>query len=159
MIRLSEARDIPDILNLLLQVGKVHSDIRPDIFLPQPCKYDADALQVLMQDKNRPIFVYEQDGHVAGYAFCILEETRGSSVLTDKTELYIDDLCVDAACRGKHIGSRLYDHVLAYAREIGCDFVTLNVWEGNDSARKFYESKGLRPRNTHMEIPVEKANG
>ena len=63
----------------------------------------------------------------------------------------IDDLCVDEACRGKHVGQALYGHTVAYAREIGCRTVTLNVWCGNDSAMKFYESRGLKQRNIHME--------
>lgn len=156
MIRLSQPRDIPGILNLLLQVGKVHSIIRPDLFHDQPCKYDEKALLELMQDTSRPIFVYDENDKILGYAFCILEEVKNDPVLRDSKTLYIDDLCVDAACRGQHIGSAVYDHVVAYAGEIGCDTITLNVWEGNDPARKFYESKGMRPRKTYMEIPVEK---
>ena len=38
-----------------------------------------------------------------------------------------------------------------YAKKIGCDSLTLNVWCGNDSAMKFYESRGLKQRNIHME--------
>ena len=49
--------------------------------------------------------------------------------------------CVDANIRGKHVGSRLYDHVCGYARDIGCRSVTLNVWCGNDSAMAFYQSR------------------
>lgn len=72
-------------------------------------------------------------------------------MLLDDRTLYIDDLCVDEACRGKHVGQALYDHTLAYARQIGCRRVTLNVWCGNDSAMRFYEKQGLKPRNIHME--------
>ena len=32
-----------------------------------------------------------------------------------------------------------------------CRRVTLNVWCGNDSAMRFYEKRGLKPRNIHME--------
>ena len=31
--------------------------------------------------------------------------------------LYLDDLCVDEACRGKHVGKALYERVLAFAKE------------------------------------------
>ena len=34
---------------------------------------------------------------------------------------------------------------------LGCYEVTLNVWEGNTNARKFYEKMGLRPKETRME--------
>lgn len=156
MIRLAQSWDIPGILNLLLQVGKVHNHIRPDLFRDQPCKYDHAALEGMLGDASRPIFVYAEGNTVLGYVFCILEKTENDSVLRDHTTLYIDDLCVDESCRGMHVGSALYDHVYAYAAEIGCDSVTLHVWEGNDPARKFYESKGMHPRKTYMEIPVKK---
>ena len=42
-IRFAEKKDIPGILELLRQVGKVHHDGRPDLFRPDAQKYDADV--------------------------------------------------------------------------------------------------------------------
>ena len=85
-----------------------------------------------------------------GYAFCILKEQHGP-LLTDLKTLYIDDLCVDEAARGRHVGTALYEYVCEYARTLGCYNVTLNVWEGNDAARQFYEKMGMKPQKTGME--------
>ena len=30
--------------------------------------------------------------------------------------------------------------------------MTLNVWEGNDTARRFYEKMGMVPKETQMEF-------
>ena len=151
MIRQAQAGDIPGILNLLLQVGRVHNGIRPDLFQDQPCKYDENALLALMRDENRPIFVSVRDDRVEGYAFCILERVENDPVLRDHFSLYIDDLCVDEFCRGKHIGQQLYDYVRDYARGEGFRTITLNVWCGNDSAMAFYKKQGMQPRNITME--------
>ena len=75
-------------------------------------------------------------------------------MLCDQKSLYIDDLCVDENTRGKHVGKALYEAAVAYAREIGCDTVTLNVWCGNDSAMAFYQKQGLKPRNIYMEAKL-----
>ena len=150
-IRRAEVRDIPGMIALLYQVGGVHHDIRPDIFRENAIKYTPAQLEALLQDENSPIFIYDIDGFVAGYCFCQIREFTDSTVLTDRKELYIDDLCVDENRRGQHIGSALYDYAATYAKEIGCQFLTLNVWCGNDSAMKFYEKAGLTPRNIHME--------
>ena len=150
-IRRAETRDIPGMIALLYQVGGVHHDIRPDIFRENAIKYTPEQLEALLQDENSPIFIYDEDGLVAGYCFCQIREFTDSTVLTDRKELYIDDLCVEVSRRGQHIGSALYDHAVAFAKEIGCQFLTLNVWCGNDSAMKFYEHAGLTPRNIHME--------
>ena len=150
-IRRAEIRDIPGMIALLYQVGGVHHDIRPDIFRENAIKYTPEELEAILMDETKPIFVCDDGGFVAGYCFCQIRRYQGSSVLTDRTELYIDDLCVDENRRGQHIGSILYDHTVAFAKEIGCDFLTLNVWCGNDGAMKFYENAGLTPRNIMME--------
>lgn len=153
-IRLACAGDIPGMIDLLLQVGEVHHKIRPDLFRAGAQKYDEAALKELLKDVNRPIFAAVEDGKLLGYCFCILETTKDNPVLMDQKSLYIDDLCVDENIRGKHVGSALYDYAVNYARKIGCDTVTLNVWCGNDSAMAFYESRGLKPRNIHMEAKL-----
>lgn len=153
-IRPAKIRDIPAMIDLLRQVGQVHHNIRPDIFRDGAQKYDEAALAELLQDPTRPIFIAE-DGQVLGYCFCILEETANHPVLEDEKTLYIDDLCVDENCRGRHVGKLLYEHACAFAREQNCKTVTLNVWYGNDSAMAFYDKMGLKPRKIYMETRLE----
>ena len=50
-----------------------------------------------------------------------------------------------------HIGTKLYNHVIDFARKSGCYNVTLNVWAGNDSAMKFYERIGFKVQKIGME--------
>lgn len=150
-IRIAETKDIPGIIALLLQVGEVHHRIRPDLFRAGAQKYDEAALAELLKDPCRPIFAAMDGDTMLGYCFCILEVTKDNPVLLDRKSLYIDDLCVDENCRGRHVGQALYDYAVNYARRIGCDSVTLNVWCGNDQAMAFYEKQGLKPRNIHME--------
>ena len=150
-IRHAEIRDIPGMIALLYQVGGVHHNIRPDIFKDNAIKYTPAQLEAILRDETRPIFVCDDGGVVAGYCFCQIRTFEGSTVLTDRKELYIDDLCVDEMRRGQHIGTLLYEHTLAYAKEIGCQFLTLNVWQGNDGAMKFYENAGMTPRSITME--------
>ena len=74
--------------------------------------------------------------------------------MTDIKTLYIDDLCVDETLRGQHIGRALYDAAVAYAKAHGCYNLTLNVWTGNEAARRFYESCGFKPRKTCMDYAL-----
>lgn len=150
-IRRAEERDIPTLDKLLYQVHKVHSDARPDLFKPGAKKYTDDELKTILADSLRPIFVAERDGAVLGYAFCIHQQHVGDSNMTDIRTLYIDDLCVDEAARGGHVGKALYEYVLAWAKEQGYYNVTLNVWADNVSARGFYERLGLRTQKIGME--------
>ena len=153
-IRLAETRDIPGLISLLYQVGGVHHDIRPDIFREKAIKYTPEELEAILKDETLPIFVCDDDGFVAGYCFCQLRQYQGSTVLTDRKELYIDDLCVDETRRGQGIAKALYAHVCAYAKDCGCAFLTLNVWCGNEGAMRFYEAMGMTPRNITMETTL-----
>jgi ribosomal protein S18 acetylase RimI-like enzyme len=156
-IRKAHTGDIPGLITLLLQVGQVHHELRPDIFPPATLKYDEAALASLLKDESRPVFVAMDGDFVAGYCFCAHKDHRGSGVSTDRRELYIDDLCVDENRRGQGIASALYRYVTDYAQNSGCRFITLNVWCGNDNAMHFYEKMGLRPRHIMMEAPLEEA--
>lgn len=150
-IRFADSRDIPGLLELLLQVGEVHHQLRPDLFRSGAQKYDRAALERLLADPDRPVLVAVTQGHVDAYAFCILQDVRGDTALQDRKTLYIDDLCVDASARGSGVAGALYQRVCEYAREQACDAVTLNVWCGNDRAMRFYEKCGLKPQKIGME--------
>ena len=150
-IRFAESRDIPGMIALLQQVGEVHHQIRPDLFRSGAQKYDHGDLEILLKDEKRPILIYDMDGFVAGYAFSILQQIQGDSVLCDRKVLYIDDICVDEEKRGQGIATALYNQVVEFARELGCHSVTLNVWCGNDGAMKFYEKCGMKPQKIGME--------
>lgn len=151
-IRTAQEKDIPRLLALLTQVDMVHHGGRPDLFRGPATKYTEAQLRELLQDSRRPVFVWTDGcGTVMGYAFCIFQQHIGDNVLTDILTLYIDDLCVDETARGSHIGTQLYEHVLAFARENGCYNVTLNVWAFNEDALAFYRKRGLRPQKIGME--------
>ena len=151
MTRRANKTDIPGIIELLHQVNMVHHVLRPDLFKPNTTKYDEQELEDLLCDDNKPIFVFE-DGKILGHAFCMITEVRDNKLLQDIKTLYIDDICVDEKARGKHVGKALYEHVLAYARSIGCNNITLNVWDGNDPALCFYRNMGMKIQKTTMEI-------
>lgn len=151
MIRRAEEKDMAGINRLLCQVLAVHHNSRPDLFQPDAKKYTDSQLKQILSDDARPVFVAADGENVLGYAFCIFQQHIGDNILTDIKTLYIDDLCVDEALRGQHIGKQLYDFVVDFAKKSGCYNVTLNVWACNESAKKFYEKCGLKPQKFGME--------
>jgi ribosomal protein S18 acetylase RimI-like enzyme len=151
-IRLAASSDLAVVEKLLYQVAEIHRAGRPDIFKGGTKKYTAEELLAIFDNPETPVYlaVDEKDA-VLGYAFCILRETKGSQLLFDRRELYIDDLCVDETCRGRHIGSALYRYVKEQASCMNCNAVTLNVWCLNDSAMAFYRALGMEPLKVVME--------
>ena len=182
MVRKASRSDIPSIIELLHQVNMVHHELRPDLFKPYTTKYDEEELEALLGDESKPVFVYEDGegqteslaetggsagtsrpntgtggyapGTILGHAFCMVTEVRDHRLLQDIKTLYIDDICVDEKARGKHVGKALFDYVRDYAKSIGCNNITLNVWEGNDPASFFYRNMGMHVQKTTMEMLI-----
>ena len=152
IIRPAVESDIPRLEALLYQVHGLHAEGRPDLFIPGCKKYTADQLRGLLTDRvNTPIFAAILEGELVGYCFCVRQAQTAAS-MRKITTLYIDDLCVDAAMRGRGIGKVLYDYAVGYARENGYYNLTLNVWACNPSAMRFYEKCGLSVQKVGMEL-------
>lgn len=151
LIRTADKKDIPYLDKLLFEVQKVHSDARPDLFKSGGKKYTDEEIISILKNKHTPVFVAERGGEILGYAFCISKQITDSNTLTDIKTLYIDDLCVEKASRGQHIGKLLYDFVVDYAGRNGYYNVTLNVWADNKNAVEFYEHIGLKIQKIGME--------
>ena len=151
MIRLSVAGDLESVNDLLRQVLKVHHEGRPDLFRSVGKKYTDEELLSIFDDPSSPVFVYEEEGKVLGYAFCQIQFANSGSLKPVKT-LYLDDLCVDSSARGRHIGTQLFEFVKAYAAGQGCYNLTLHVWSCNPSAQAFYSSLGMQPQYESLEV-------
>ena len=154
-IRFAKTEDVPGILSLLQQVGRVHHEGRPDIFRGDAQKYGPSQVIALLDKPGSPIFVAVEDDAVLGYCFCQLTIHEKDPVLCDSKELYIDDLCIDEARRGQRIGKALYEAACRYAKDAGCRSIILNVWCCNESAMGFYRSLGMTPRKITMEQPID----
>lgn len=151
IIRKAKIKDIPTIDKLLYEVHKVHSDARPDLFKKGARKYTDEQLESIIANKNTPVFVAVANDTVVGYAFCIHKQFINDNNMTDIKTLYIDDLCVDENCRGNHVGTKLYNYVINYAKENNYYNVTLNVWAANTNALAFYQKIGLQVQKIGME--------
>lgn len=56
-IRKAKESDIEQITKLLYQVHKIHSDKRPDLFIPKKKKYNENELKSIIKNEEKPIFI------------------------------------------------------------------------------------------------------
>lgn len=153
IIRFAQEKDIEDIEKLLVQICNVHSKQRPDLFKNDGQKYDKNQIKEIISDKTKPVIVAydEENERVIGYAMCIFKISKADTAMCDMKTLYLDDLCVDESYRGRGIGRKIYDYLIEYAKKEDCYNITLNVWEGNKGAKKFYNKCGLTIQKTTLE--------
>lgn len=151
MIRRATENDIPRILELLTQVNDVHADGRPDFFIKGKQKYTSSELKDIIDDDATPVFVCEEESDVKGYAFCVMQDLSHCNNLRPDKSLYIDDICVDENYRRHGVGKKLYEYVVEFARKEKCFNITLNVWDKNPGAQRFYEGMGMKVQKVCME--------
>lgn len=69
--------------------------------------------------------------------------------------LYVDDLVTDADCRSRGYGDRLFDWLVAHARELGCDLFHLDSGTHRVDAHRFYLRKRMRISAFHFDLPLK----
>jgi [ribosomal protein S18]-alanine N-acetyltransferase len=90
-----------------------------------------------LSDINRPqglSVVAEEDGVILGYA-----------VAWGTEETHLANLAVNECERGKGVGGKLLDEVIAFARRSEANSMYLEVRVSNAIARKFYSERGFVP--------------
>ncbi|WP_228346530.1 GNAT family N-acetyltransferase, partial [Streptococcus pneumoniae] len=55
----------------------------------------------------------------------------------------------------KYLGAILLSFFCYYAKEIGCNNLTLSVWNDNEGALRFYQRQGMKPQETTMEMIID----
>ena len=84
IIRPAEPRDLEAVNTLLGQVLAVHHAARPDLFRPSGKKYTDEELLAIFDNPDTPVFVYEREGAVLGYAFCVLRHQESGALIKRK---------------------------------------------------------------------------
>src|SRR5512137_1202146 len=90
-----------------------------------------------LADINRPqglSVVAEEDGVILGYA-----------VAWGTEETHLANLAVSEDERGKGVGGKLLDEVIAFAQRSKAQSMYLEVRVSNTIARKFYSERGFVP--------------
>ncbi|HEM4825419.1 TPA: GNAT family N-acetyltransferase, partial [Streptococcus suis] len=68
-IRKARQSDISVLNELLQDILQVHHQVRPDIFKSAGQKFSEAELVALLENPDKPIFVFELEGQVVGHLF------------------------------------------------------------------------------------------
>ena len=143
------------VLALLSDILELHARIRPDIFIPGTTKYTKEELLDIFANDETPVYLAVSDDEMMGYVFCIIQEPPFTTNMVQFRSLFIDDFGVVEKFRGQHVATKMFEFIKEEAKRLGCREVTLNVWEGNDGARAFYDSMGMKVKETRMEYVLD----
>lgn len=150
-LRRATNADAPGLLRLIVALAEFEKLTPPD----------ASAQQRLIKDGfgPRPRFeswlaFWQDEPQPVGYA--IVFETY-SSFLAWPT-LYLEDIFVLPACRGRGIGSALLDQCIQLAQERGCGRMEWTCLDWNTKAQCVYEKLGARRLSEWFLYRLDRAN-
>ncbi|GAB3319073.1 GNAT family N-acetyltransferase [Haliea atlantica] len=105
---------------------------------------EAQLQQLLFGDNPKVHgLICESDGEAVGFALYFYN----FSSWLGRLGIFLEDLYVDPAHRGKGAGKALLQHLARQAVTEGCGRFEWNVLDWNEPAIRFYESFGARPQS------------
>lgn len=131
-LRLATKQDCPRLLELIIELA---------VYEKEP-----DAVTVALEHFEEtgfgpnPVwkaFVAEADGMIVGFALYYIRYSTWKG-----SRLYLEDLIVTEAYRGKGIGKLLFDRLLTETMELGMSGMVWQVLDWNEPAINFYKKYG-----------------
>jgi GNAT superfamily N-acetyltransferase len=129
------------------QIGRCSSVMRE--LRPQVSPIDF-AARVLHQQKQGYQLVYlELDGKVRSVAgFRIFD------MLFSGRTLYIDDLVTHESDRSRGFGAAVFDWLVEFAKEQGCQYLSLDSGVQRFAAHRFYLNRGMEISSHHFTLKL-----
>jgi len=110
---------------------------------PEDCHADAKLLEEHLFGEKRfaEVVLAEMGGKTVGFALFF----HSYSTWLTRPGLYLEDLFVAPACRGRGIGEALLTHLARLAASRGCGRMEWSVLTWNEPAIRFYRRLGAVP--------------
>ena len=102
---------------------------------------EANLKRYIFKEKKIEVIIAEYDGAPAGFALFF----HNFSTFLGRPGIYIEDLFVKPAYRGKGLGKLLLGFLARLAMERGCGRLEWACLDWNEPSIQFYKSQGAQP--------------
>lgn len=143
-IRRAGLADLGAVIELLADTDALHRDALPWLFQRTEGTHWKEFLEPFVTQPDRVMFLaVAADGALAGVTYMLLRPPARAPIVKPAVVAELDSLAVNAAFRRQHIGTRLVEAALAWAKAAGATRTELSVYEFNEPARAFWASFGF----------------
>lgn len=87
----------------------------------------------------------EEDGKILGIT--CMSVTMGAGI---RKNAYIEDFVTDSTVRGKGIGSALWQAMVNWSKEKGCQNLEFTCGNGREASQEFYKNRGAKIYDTNF---------
>ena len=109
-------------------------------------EFTIDNLQFLVECETTHLFLLECEGELCGML------TLCSAFSPTGCKMWIEDVVVDNAFRGRALGRKLVEHAIDYASHCGGVTLMLTSRPSRVAANALYRSAGFTPKETNVYV-------
>lgn len=146
-IRLASEADVPLILQFIRELAEYERMLPVVTATPEMLRKN------LFEDRCAEVLLAEWKGQPAAFAVFF----HNFSTFVGKRGLYLEDVFVKPALRGKGIGKTILVHLARLARDRDCGRFEWAVLDWNTPAIDFYRSLGAAPQDQWTVYRLDKA--
>ena len=140
---------------LFAEENRFHARLVPAYIQVTSSVLAREELQAFLDSRTHHVFVCEEGDTLLGAIIVSLRDTAEDRWNKPRRCGYIEDLIVTATAQGRGNGRQLMQAARRWVVSQGVQIIELHVWEANASARRFYESLGLRSVQRRMTWELE----
>lgn len=144
VIRLATQADFEQVGVVFAEENRFHVELVPEIVQVADPIMTHNWYDDVLGDPDKILFVAEVGKEIVGLALAALKNSIDDPIFTKRRYIYIDEIAVVAAHRGRGIGRALMERIHQWGRAQGIAEIELQVWERNDQAIGFYEKLGYQ---------------
>ena len=109
-----------------------------------PVLFTHGKLEDIVASSSSHLFFAEHAGEIVGML------TIGEYLAPTGRKVWIEDVVVDEAMRGRSLGRMLVEHAITYSKTTGGGTLMLTSRPSRIAANRLYRSCGFEPKETNM---------
>jgi ribosomal protein S18 acetylase RimI-like enzyme len=109
-----------------------------------PVLFTHEKLADIVASSSSHLFFAEHAGEIVGML------TIGEYLAPTGRKVWIEDVVVDEAMRGRSLGRMLVEHAITYSKTTGGGTLMLTSRPSRIAANRLYRSCGFEPKETNM---------
>jgi diamine N-acetyltransferase len=154
-VRPARSGDYQAVATLNREVQRFHADHYLSLFkAPAAVTLTRDAYEEWLASPDGLVLVAVKGDGVVGYAWVAVLDREETAYRVALRILYVHQICVAAAVRGRGHGHRLMAAIREHAASLAIRRIELNTWAANSEARGFFEAEGFREFNIRLAAEI-----
>ena len=156
IIRKAVDRDKQEIAEVFSYENRIHTKLQPEVFMNCRSReiLGNSWFDDVLSSETSSIHIAEVEELIVGVVYYTIVRLDNPIYRIDRL-IKVQEMVVVEEYQGMGVGRMLLDHVEQVAQESGIHHITLQVWENNVKAIRFYQKLGFDTKEHILWKPVK----